>query len=123
MSDADLEVATEFLDTLATAAKTGKRDAVYPFLTDDVAWLTPQRELRGIDEVREQLTWLPPQEHLEVEFEAEKATDLGGGKVVSDVHETYRMKGTGDFAYARDLRVELTVREGKIAGYEMRIVG
>jgi hypothetical protein len=33
------------------------------------------------------------------------------------------MKGTGDFAYARDRRVELTIRDGVIARYEMRVVG
>jgi hypothetical protein len=30
------------------------------------------------------------------------------------------MKETGDFAYARDRRVELTIRGEKIARYEMR---
>jgi hypothetical protein len=39
------------------------------------------------------------------------------------VHETYRVKGSGDFAFARDRRVELTIRDGSIARYEMRVVG
>jgi ketosteroid isomerase-like protein len=119
----ELEVAKRFLEALAATAKTGDRDALYPFLARNVAWLTPQRELRGLDEVRDQLTWLLPKERLEIEFEEEEITDLGDGRIVSDVHETYRMKGSGDFAYARDRRIELTIREGKIARYEMRIVG
>ena len=123
MTAGDLQLAREFLYALAGAAKTGERDALYPFLASDVAWLTPQRELRGLDEVRDQLTWLTPKEQLEIEFEEEEITDLGDGRIVSDVHETYRMKGSGDFAYARDRRIELTIREGKIARYEMRIVG
>jgi hypothetical protein len=119
----DLQLAREFLSALAGVAKTGERDALYPFLASDVAWLTPQRELRGLDEVRDQLTWLTPKEQLEIEFEEEEITDLGDGRIVSDVHETCRMKGSGDFAYARNRRIELTIREGKIARYEMRIVG
>jgi hypothetical protein len=39
------------------------------------------------------------------------------------VRETYRMKETGDFAYARERRIELTIREGMITRYEMRFAG
>jgi hypothetical protein len=119
----DLQIAKEFLETLAAAAKTGERDALYPFLAPDVAWLTPQTDLHGIDEVRERLTWLTPKHRLDIEFEETGVTDLGEGRVVSDVHEIYSVKDSGEFAYARDRRVELTIREGKIARYEMRIVG
>jgi hypothetical protein len=56
----DLKIAKEFLQTLAAAAKTGERDALYPFLAPEVAWLTPQTDLHGLDEVRERLTWLTP---------------------------------------------------------------
>ncbi len=123
MSADDLQIAKQFLETLAAAAKTGERDALYPLLAPDVAWLTPQTDLHGIDEVRERLTWLTPKHRLDIEFEETGVTDLGEGRVVSDVHEIYSVKENGEFAYARDRRIELTIREGKIARYEMRIVG
>jgi hypothetical protein len=39
------------------------------------------------------------------------------------VHEVYRVKGSGEVAYERDRSIELTLREGKVSRYEMRIVG
>jgi len=123
MTADDLQVAREFLETLAVAAKTGERDELLPLLTADVAWLIPQTDLHGIDEVREGLTWLTPHDRLEIDFEMDEMTDLGEGRIVSDVREIYSMKENGEFAYARDRRIELTIREGKIARYEMRIVG
>ena len=60
---------------------------------------------------------------LDIEFEQAELRDHGYGRIVSEVHEVYRMKGTGDFAYARDRRIELTIRNRRIARYEMRIVG
>ena len=122
MSAEDLELAEQFLSALANAAETGDRDALYRFLDTDVTWLTPQRDLRGIEEVRNELTWVARHDNLDVEFER-ALTDLGDGAIVTDVHETYRMKKTGDFAYTRDRRIELTIREGKVARYQMRVVG
>jgi ketosteroid isomerase-like protein len=124
MSADDLAVVRQFLGALAAAANSGDHDGLYPLLAPDVEWLTPQRSLHGIDEVRDQATWpwLSPRDGIELEFE-EKTTDLGGGRTMSDVHEVYRKKGTGDFAYARDHRIELTIREGKIARCEMRFSG
>jgi ketosteroid isomerase-like protein len=123
MSADDLDLAKRFLDVLAAAARTGDRDAIYPLLAPDVEWLTPKRGVRGIDEAREQLTWIAPPDNLDIEFDEPEITDVGGGRFVSDVHETYRVKETGEFAYARDRRIELTVREGRIARYEMRLAG
>jgi ketosteroid isomerase-like protein len=123
MSTDDLEVARRFLDALAAAAKTGDRTALYPLLSPDIQWETPQRDLRGIDEMRDQLTWLSPPDKLDIEFDDPEVTDHGGGRIVSDIHEVYRVKGSGDFAYARDRRIDLTIRDGKIARYEMRVVG
>jgi ketosteroid isomerase-like protein len=122
VSAGDLAVARQFLEALAAAARTGDRNGLYPLLAPDVEWVTPKRDLGGIDAVREQLTWIAPHRTLELEFEQE-VTDLGDGRVVSDVHETYRMKGTGDFAFARECRIELTIRDERIARYEMREVG
>jgi hypothetical protein len=123
MSDDDLTVAKEFLAALATAAKTGEREALFPLLAPDVEWFTPKRDLAGLDEVREQLTWIVPRRTLDVEFEQTELRDLGDGRVRSDVHEIYRMHGSGEFAFARDRRIELTVRDRMIARYEMRVVG
>ena len=96
---------------------------MYPFLAPDVRWVTPPRELVGSDEVREELTWVVPPDGLDIEFGEPVLTDLGGGKVVSVVHELYRVQGTGELAYTRDRQLELTIRAGLIARYEMRIVG
>jgi hypothetical protein len=123
MSDRDLELAREFLGALAVAAKTGEAEAVYPLLAPDVEWSAPQLALRGVDEVRERMSWLPTRENLEVEFGEPELTDLGSGRVVSDIQEVYRMKDTGDFAYARQRRIEVTISEGMIARYEMRFSG
>jgi ketosteroid isomerase-like protein len=123
MSEADLELARQFLDVLAGAAGTGDREAIYPLLAPDIEWVTPQRELHGIEEARDELTWISPRETLDVEYDRLQMTDLGGGRIVTDVHETFRVKGSGDFAYARERQIDLTIRDGKIVRYEMRIVG
>jgi ketosteroid isomerase-like protein len=119
LSADDLELATRFLETLALAAQTGDREALYPFLAPDVEWETPQRDLRGIDEVRAQLTWLSPPERLDIEFDRPRLEDRGNGRIISDVHETYRLKETGELAYERDRRIELTIRDRSIAHYRM----
>ena len=114
----DLEIARRFLSTLATAADTGERELLYPFLASDVEWVTPRRTLAGIDEVREQLTWLTARVELDLDFEATDMRDLGDGRIVTSVHETYRLKTTGEAAHVRDRLIELTIRERKIARYE-----
>jgi hypothetical protein len=47
----------------------------------------------------------------------------GDGRVACEVHEVYRPKESGEVAYERDLSIELTVREGNVRRYVMRIVG
>jgi hypothetical protein len=123
MSADDLEIARQFLSTLATVANTGERELLYPFLAHDIAWLTPRRDLAGIDEVREELTWITAPENFALEFEATRMSDLGGGRIVTDVHELYRLKSTGEVAHTRDRQIELTIQDAKIARYEMRVVG
>ena len=123
MSADDLTLAGQFLSVLAAVANTGDRERLYPFLATDVEWLTPRRDLSGIDEVREELTWITAPENLDLDFEVRQMSDLGGGRVVTDVHELYRAKGTGEVAHTRDRRIELTIRDGKVSRYEMRIVG
>src|SRR5262245_10467124 len=116
-------VARQFRTVLEAAAKTGDWEAVYAFLAPDVEWVTPKRTLRGIDEMREQLIWGSPPEHLDLEFEVGDVVELDDGRIVVDVHQVYRLKETGDFAYERNRRIELTICDGKISRYEMRIVG
>jgi len=123
VSAVDLEVARQFLAVLATVANTGERELLYPFLADDVQWVTPQRDLAGIDEVREELTWITAPESFDLEFEATQTTVLGGGRIVTDVHELYRAKATGEVAHTRDRQIDLTIRDGKVARYEMRVTG
>jgi ketosteroid isomerase-like protein len=123
MSAEDLAVAQRFLEVLAAGAKSGDLEDVYPFLAPDVEWVTPQRDLRGLGEVRDGLAWYSPRERLEIDFDVEELNDLGNGRIVTDFQEIYRMKRTGEFAYARDRQIELTIRKGKIARYEMRFAG
>ena len=119
----DVEVAGQFLAALEAAVESGGREAVYPLLSPDVEWVTPKRTLRGIEEIREELTWGSPPENLDLEFEAGDWVDLGDLRVACDVHQVYRWKETGEVSYERDRRIELTIRDRKIARYEMRIVG
>jgi hypothetical protein len=118
----EIEIARRLQTVLVAAAKTGNREGVYPFLAPDVEWVTPKRTLQGIEQVRDELIWGSPPHNLDLEFEVGEWVDLGGGRVASEVHETYRLKGSGDFAYERNRRIELTIRNGKISRYEMRIV-
>jgi ketosteroid isomerase-like protein len=125
MSADDLAVAKQFLAALAVAAKSGELKDVYEFLDADVEWVTPTRDLRSIGEVRKEMTWFSPRETLEIDFEVgqERLTDLGSGRIATDFREIYTTKTTGELAYARERRIELTVRKGKIARYEMRFAG
>jgi hypothetical protein len=117
------EIATEFLTALEAAAMTGERDPVYPLLAADVEWVTPQRSLVGLDAIKNELTWGNPPDKLDLEFERGELVDLGEGRVAADVRQVYTLKATGEFAYTRIRRVELTVRDGKVSRYEMRSVG
>ena len=117
MSAEDLEVARRFLGTLASAAQTGNREALVPLLAADVVWEMPQRDLHGVGAVRDEATWVAPPDDLEISFDEPELTDLGEGRIVAETRETYRMKGSGDFAYVRAFRIELTIRDRRIARY------
>jgi ketosteroid isomerase-like protein len=123
MQPGELEVATRFRNALERAAQTGDWTEVYPCLADDVEWVTPKRTLVGIDEVEHDLIWGTPPEHLDQEFQVGEWVDLGDRRAAVDVHQVYRVKGSGDFAYERDLRIEIAIRDGKIVRYEIRAVG
>ena len=125
MSAQDLAVAKQFLEALASAATSGDHDGIYPLLASDVEWLTPLRTLSGIGEVRDQPSWpwIVPRTSFDIDFEEQETVDLGNGRILADFREIYRTKDTGDFAYSRDRRIELTVRGEKISRYEMRFGG
>jgi ketosteroid isomerase-like protein len=125
MSAQDLAVARLFLDALASAANTGDHEGLFPLLASDVEWRTPLRSLHGVGEVRDQPSWpwIVPRASFEIDFEEKETVDLGDGRIVADFREIYRTKETGDFAYARERKIELTVRGDKISRYEMRFAG
>ena len=57
MSAEDVEVAERFRETLEQAVRNGDREPVYELLAPDVEWVTRQRTLHGIDDLRENWTW------------------------------------------------------------------
>jgi ketosteroid isomerase-like protein len=123
VSSDDLVIAGRFRLALEQAVKTGDHEAVLELLDPDVEWVTPQRTLRGVDEVRTWRIWGSSGERFDFEFGEGEWVDHGDGRVVCDVHQVYRVKETGDFAYERERRIELTIRKGLISRYEVRSVG
>jgi ketosteroid isomerase-like protein len=119
----DLVIARRFLAGLEQAVGTGEREAVLELLAPDVEWITPQRTLRGIDEVKTWRVWGSSGESFDFEFGEGDWVDHGDGRVACDVRQVYRVKETGDFAYERRRRIELTIHDGLISRYEVRSVG
>jgi ketosteroid isomerase-like protein len=121
----DLAVARLFIDALTSAARSGDREGLYPLLASDVEWLTPLRSVRGLGELQNDPSWPwgMPRRTFKVDFEEKETVDLGDGRVVADFREIYRTSEDGDFAYARDRQIELTVRGEKITRYELRYTG
>jgi hypothetical protein len=119
----DLVIASRFLAGLEQAVGTGEREAVLELLAPDVEWITPQRTLRGIDEVRTWRVWGSSGESFDFEFGEGDWVDHGDGRVACDVRQVYRVKETGDFADERRRRIELTIHDGLISRYEVRSVG
>jgi hypothetical protein len=92
-------------------------------LAPGVEWITPQRTLRGIGEVRTLRVRGSSGESFDFEFGEGDWVDHGDGRVACDVRQVYRLKETGDFAYEPRRRIELTIRDGMISRYEVRSVG
>jgi ketosteroid isomerase-like protein len=115
-------IASKFRLALESAYRTGDREPVYALLAPDVEWVTPKRTLNGIDEVKEQLIWGDAPEKLDTELEDAEWEDLGDGRLGLELRHVYRLK-SGEFAYERRRRIELTIRDGMISRYEMRVVG
>jgi hypothetical protein len=118
-----LQVARQFLAALGTVAMTGRREGLYPWLTPDVEWVTPLRVLTGIDAMHEDFTWVTPPANFDLEFEIGELTDLGGGRIAAEIRELYRLKTTGEVEHTLERHIGLETRDGKVARYEMRVVG
>lgn len=123
MAADDLEVAARFRAALEKAVSTGDKSDVLQLVAPDVEWITPQRTLRGIDELRSWSPWSQSAEAFDYEFDEGAWVDEGEGRVGCDVRQIYRVKQTGDFAYERVRRVELTIEDRKITRYELRFTG
>jgi ketosteroid isomerase-like protein len=119
----DVEIATRFRTALETAVKTGDRGALLELVAPDVEWVTPLRTIRGVDELATWRVWGSSGESFDFEFGDGEWVDRGDGRVDCEVHQVYRVKGSGDFAYERQRRLELTIRDGKVSRYEVRVVG
>ncbi len=117
----DRALAERFGVALEAAVRTGDREPVFALLAPDVEWVTPRRTLRGLDELRQDWTW-GSSESFDYEFEGIVWSE-DEGRLVCDVRQIYRVKETGDFAYARVVQIQLAIREGKISRYEMRVTG
>ena len=123
MATDELEIANRFRAALEASVQSGDHDALYPLLAPDIEWVTPQSTLHGIDELREFAIWGSRADTFDFEFGEGDWQDLGDGRFGSDVRQVYRLKEEGDVAYERMRRIELTVRDARVARYEMRIVG
>jgi ketosteroid isomerase-like protein len=123
MGAEEVEIATRCLRAAGASLTTGDREPVYALLAQDVEWVVPQRTLHGIDEVRNELIWGFPPENLDAMVELDEMEDLGEGRVGCNVRQVYRWKQTGEFAHERLRRIEVTVRNGKVSRWEMRVVG
>jgi ketosteroid isomerase-like protein len=123
VGSADVETAKKFRTALETAVRTGDHEGLLELVSPDVEWVTPQRTLHGIDELRTWRVWGSSGESFDFDFGEGEWADHGDGRTACDVHQVYRLKETGEFAYERRLRIELTVQDGKIGRYEVRVVG
>ena len=115
-----------------------EREAVEDVLAEDVEWVVPRgggvTTLRGIDAV---LEWYQgggaadeeaPEdpgvtETLDVSEERGELEEFGEGRVGSLNRLTYTRKESGEVADVKTLRLVYTVRDGKIARYELENVG
>lgn len=119
MSAEDVDLAKRFRAALEAAFATGDRELVYAFFADDIEYTSPRRTLRGLDEVREKLSWGGGElENLDSEYEDGEWQDLGESHVVSEDRVVQRWKETGEIAAVMLVTVDLTTRDGKIARLE-----
>jgi ketosteroid isomerase-like protein len=102
-----------------------ERQAVVDVLADDVEWVVPEGDdvttLRGVDAV---LAWyagggVVEDDALEVSEERGELEDLGDGRVGALNRLTYTSKESGEVVQVKTGRLVYTVRNGKIARYEL----
>jgi len=114
-----------------------ERGAVEEVLAEDVEWIVPKSggvtTLRGIDAV---LDWYSTGgaadeeapddpagvESFDVSEERGELEDLGDGRAGSLNRLIYRAKESGEVASVKTARIVYTVRDGKIARYELENV-
>ncbi len=94
-------IATRFRAALETGCPTGDSDALLELVAPDVEWVTPLRTLQGVDELATWRVWGSSGESFDFEFGEGKWVDRGDGRVDCEVHQVYRVKESGDFAYER----------------------
>ena len=116
MSIEDVDLAQRFDAAVEAAFATGDREGVYPFFADDIEYTTSRRTLRGLDEVREKLSWGGggELENLDVEREEGEWQDLGDGHVVREDRIVQRWKESGEVAAVMLVKLDLRIRYGKI---------
>jgi hypothetical protein len=125
MSAEDVDVAQRFRAAVDAAFATGDREGVYALFADDIEYTTPKRTLRGLQDVREKLSWGGGGgggglENLDSEYQEGEWQDLGEGHVVSEDRVVQRWKETGEVAAVMLVSVDLRIRDGKIIRLERR---
>ncbi len=130
-----LGVASEALDVVNRwRAANFEREAVTAVLAGDVEWIVPgaggTTTLRGVDEV---LAWYErggvadeeaPEDQggadaFDISEERGELEDFGDGRVGSVNRVIYTAKDSGEIAEVKTARLMYTVRNGKIARYEL----
>ena len=117
MSAEDIALAHRLLE----AVDRDDREAVYGLFSDDIEYVTDRRTLRGIDELREKLSWGGQKEELDVEFERDGWVDLGDGHLTQDFRMVMRWKENGEIADQAQGHIDLRIRDGRINRYERRV--
>jgi hypothetical protein len=123
MSASDLDTAQQFRLVAEGALRTGDFAPLIPLLTADVECITPQHSVTGVDAMIEELGRARPPETFDVEFESGDWKELGKGRYSCELRLYFRSKVADDLSYSRDRSFELTIRDGKVARYDLRIAG
>jgi len=122
MAAADLDTAQEFQSAAEVAMLTGDFEAVMALVAPDVEVVTPLHSLEGVDALTEELSRARPADSTHVEFEHGDWKVLRNGRYLSEVRVLFK-KETGELSYSRDRSFELTIQDGKVTRYEMRLAG
>jgi ketosteroid isomerase-like protein len=117
----DLDTARQFQSAAEAAFRSGDFDAVVALVAPDVECVTPLHSVHGADRLTEELGRARPSERFDVEFENGGWTHLGDGRFACELHVLYRSKVADNLSYSRDRSFELTIRDGKVSRYEMRL--